>query len=246
MDVLLMMNASRLLRIVIRWGGVLLLCLLPLGSAALAAEACRVIDPELQRQYAGPCVEGLAQGNGVAVGAARYSGDFVAGRKHGNGLKVWANGDRYEGAFVADRKQGQGAYRWGAGSEWAGQRYVGAYVADRREGLGTYEWPDGRKLSGQWQADLPSPTLAAQMQTTIRMYAEQMVRVGIPGAKVCRSVPVGISEIDTIIAVVLAVEGDRIRVRIERPGKLGGELDGRTVKSGMELSDYVDRWMVCR
>ena len=238
--------ASHCWRVLSRCSGVLLLCVLPLGSAALAAEACRVIDPELQGQYTGPCVEGLAQGNGVAVGAARYTGDFVAGRKHGMGLKVWPNGDRYEGAFVADRKQGQGAYRWGAGSEWAGQRYVGAYVADRREGLGTYEWPDGRKLSGQWQADLPSPMLAAQMQTTIRVYAEQMVRVSIPGAKVCRSVLVGISEMDTITAVVLAAESNRIRVRIERPGRLGAELDGRVVKAGMELSDYVDRWMVCR
>jgi hypothetical protein len=35
-------------------------------------------------------------------------------------------------------------------------------------------------------------------------------------------------------------------VLIERPGRLGSELDGRMVKQGMELSDYVDRWMVCR
>lgn len=241
-----MMTASHCLRVLVRCCGVAVLCVLPLGAVADAAEACRVIDPELQGQYTGPCVNGLAQGHGVAAGTARYTGDFVAGRKHGMGLKVWPNGDRYEGAFVDDLKQGQGAYRWGAGSAWAGQRYVGAYVADRREGLGTYEWPDGRKLSGQWQADLPSPLLAAQMQTTIRVYAEQMVRVSIPGAKVCRSVPVGISEMDTITAIVLAAEGDRIRVRIERPGKLGGELDGRAVKAGMELSDYVDRWMVCR
>jgi hypothetical protein len=78
------------------------------------------------------------------------------------------------------------------------------------------------------------------------MYAEQMVRVSIPGATVCRNVPVGISEVDTIAGVVLAVEGNRIRVRIERPGRLGVELGGRTVKKGVELTDYVDRWMVCR
>ncbi|MEY4598993.1 MAG: hypothetical protein RLZZ445_1790, partial [Pseudomonadota bacterium] len=113
------------------------------------------------------------------------------------------------GDFVNDLRQGHGTYRWGAASEWAGQRYVGAYVADQRQGMGSYEWPDGRKLSGQWQADLPSPLLAAQMQTTIRIYAEQMVRVSIPGAKVCRNVPVGISEVDTIGAVVLAAEGNR-------------------------------------
>ena len=215
-------------------------------APAMAADACKVMDPELQGAYSGPCVEGLAQGKGAASGKARYTGDFVAGRKHGKGLKVWPNGDRYEGDFINDLRQGQGMYRWGAASEWAGQRYVGAYVADKREGLGSYEWPDGRKLSGQWQGDLPSPTLAAQMSTTIRLYAEQMVRVSIPGAAVCRNIPVGISEIDTVSAVVLSAEGNRIRVRIERPGRLGAELDGRMVKQGMELSDYVDRWMVCR
>ena len=230
------------------WGrrsliALLLACCAPV---VVAAEACKVIDPELQGQYSGPCVDGLAQGQGSAAGTARYTGDFVAGRKHGKGLKVWANGDRYEGDFVNDLRQGQGVYRWGATSEWAGQRYVGAYVADQRQGTGSYEWPDGRKLSGQWQADLPSPMLAAQMQTTIRMYAEQMVRVSIPGAKVCRNVPMGISEVDTISAVVLSTEGNRIRVRIEHPGRLGAELDGLAVKAGMELSDYVDRWMVCR
>jgi hypothetical protein len=216
------------------------------APVALAADACKVMDPELQGAYSGPCVGGLAQGSGAASGTARYTGDFVAGRKHGKGLKIWPNGDRYEGDFVNDQRQGQGTYRWGSASEWAGQRYVGAYVADKRDGLGSYEWPDGRKLSGQWQADLPSPMLAAQMQTTIRMYAEQMVRVSIPGATVCRNVPMGISEVDTITAVVLAAESNRIRVRIERPGRLGAELDGRVVKAGMELSDYVDRWMVCR
>jgi riboflavin synthase alpha subunit len=73
-----------------------------------------------------------------------------------------------------------------------------------------------------------------------------MMRVIIPRAKVCRNVPMGISEVDTITAVVLAAESNRIRVRIERPGRLGAELDGHVVKAGMELTDYVDRWMVCR
>lgn len=226
--------------------GVVALLLACCAPALLAAEACKVVDPELQGAYSGPCVDGWAQGSGTASGTARYTGEFVAGRKHGKGLKVWANGDRYEGDFVNDRRQGLGVYRWGAASEWAGQRYVGAYVSDQRQGTGTYEWPDGRKLSGQWQADLPSPLLAAQMQTTIRMYAEQMVRIGVPGATVCRNLPMGISEVDTVTAVVLAAESNRIRVRIERPGRLGAELDGRAVKAGMELSDYVDRWMVCR
>jgi hypothetical protein len=245
MDVSMM---KPLMDIVGMWGrrSVIALLLPCCTSAVMAAEACKVIDPELQGHYSGPCVNGLAQGQGSAAGTARYTGNFVAGRKHGKGLKVWANGDRYEGDFVNDLRQGQGVYRWGAASEWAGQRYVGAYVADRREGLGTYEWPDGRKLSGQWQADLPSPALSAQMPTTIRIYAEKMVHLRKPGAKVCRTVRIGISEDNTIEGVVLSVTNNRMDVRIEKVGKFGFNSDGNVLSQGQIVSGDFDHWQPCQ
>src|SRR5690606_15751370 len=97
-----------------------LFALLALGAAALtpheaAAQSCRVLDPELQEVYAGPCVNGLAEGFGHASGIAEYSGEFKAGMKHGRGTKRWKNGDRYEGTFVEDRKEGTGTYVWGRG-----------------------------------------------------------------------------------------------------------------------------------
>src|SRR5438094_227495 len=87
---------------------------------------CRVLDPELQTSYSGPCVNGLAEGQGVARGSATYEGEFKVGRKHGRGVKSWANGDRYEGGFADDHKHGQGTYTWGRGP-WAGERYEGNY-----------------------------------------------------------------------------------------------------------------------
>ena len=83
------------------------------------AQQCRVLDPELQAEYEGPCANGLAQGTGYARGRAEYRGEFGAGMKHGEGVKSWPNGDRYEGQFVADRKEGQGTYTYGRGP-WAG------------------------------------------------------------------------------------------------------------------------------
>lgn len=89
-----------------------------LFAAAFAAPAssdCRVLDPELQGAYAGPCKDGLAEGYGYAMGTAEYRGGFKAGMKSGEGVKTWPNGDRYEGGFADDCKRGYGKYVWGRG-----------------------------------------------------------------------------------------------------------------------------------
>ena len=98
-------------------------------ACAAHGQACRVLDPELQGTYAGPCVNGLAEGEGVATGTAEYRGGFQAGRKHGHGVKTWPNGDRYEGEFVADGKDGYGVYVWGQGP-WQGERRSATRLAD--------------------------------------------------------------------------------------------------------------------
>src|SRR6185436_11644783 len=94
--------------------------LLALVSPVLA-QNCKVLDPELQESYAGPCVDGLAEGKGI---------------------KSWPNGDRYEGEFAADHKDGFGTYQWGEGP-WKGERYEGSFAQDRRQGYGMYWWPGG-------------------------------------------------------------------------------------------------------
>ena len=65
--------------------------ILLLLATVAQAQTCRVLDPELQGTYAGPCVNGLAEGEGVARGQAEYRGGFQAGRKHGHGVKTWPN-----------------------------------------------------------------------------------------------------------------------------------------------------------
>jgi len=225
------------------------LCLLPqaLLQAAQPEGTCKVLDPALQGRYEGPCLNGLAHGLGEAAGAAaRYRGDFVAGRKHGQGVQTWANGDRYEGGFANDLREGIGEYVWGRGSEWAGQRYRGEFRADQRHGQGSYRWPDGRELSGRWQHDLPSPTLAAQMSGTINAYASQIARTSVPGARVCRSVPVGIGNSDVVGGIVRRAERDRLWIVIDRPGRVVGEIHGQPLKMGVEVVDSPEAWVICR
>jgi len=170
--------------------GLLLVCVAFFSADAHAA--CRVLDPELQGSYVGHCVNGLAEGMGIAKGSAEYVGEFKGGRKHGWGVKVWPSGDRYVGQFVDDAKQGMGLYVHGPGSPWAGDSYSGEWVADRRNGRGVYQWASGERYEGTWDNDRMTgpPTPMAIQRGRHQRAVERYVKK--PGIKVCREVSVGI------------------------------------------------------
>jgi hypothetical protein len=207
-------------------------------SAAAHAEQCRVIDRELQGSYSGPCVNGLAEGKGVAKGTASYEGDFKAGRKSGHGVKTWANGDRYEGDFVDDRKEGYGAYTWGRGP-WEGESYQGAYRADKRSGLGVYRWPSGDVYSGPWENDAFTGTPTGMMRARGTFEREAIAAVGKVGQKVCREVEVGIGGREWLRGEVTEVKGAQVGVRIDDPGEHG------RARKGEVMWDEATAWVPC-
>lgn len=211
-------------------------------ASAVRAENCRVIDPELQGSYSGPCVNGLAEGVGSASGTASYHGGFKAGLKDGHGVKSWPNGDRYEGGFVNDRKEGQGVYTWGRG-KWEGERYEGGYVADRRQGYGVYRWPTGDVYSGPWDKDAMTGPSTPMMLAHQKFLQEARAAVAKEGQKVCRAVRVGIARRDWVRGTVVAVEAgkERVGVRIDEPGKFpGGEA-----RAGEVVWDVTEAWTPC-
>jgi hypothetical protein len=215
----------------------------PLGASAQAA--CRVLDPELAAAYHGGCKNGLAEGYGEAKGAAEYRGGFHAGRKHGNGAKAWPSGDRYEGEFVADRKEGIGKYTWSLRGPSAGESYGGAYLNDRRHGHGVYEWPSGDRYAGEWANDaiagMPTPMMIARA----RAKTETLAAVARPGVRVCRALPVGIAVRDWIRGEVTAVDGERIAVRVDDPGRQPHAIDGRPLAKGMHIRSAAAEWTPC-
>jgi hypothetical protein len=216
----------------------ILLVVLFMLPISVKSQTCKVFDPELQDSYSGPCVNGLAEGEGRASGVAEYVGGFKAGRKTGFGVKTWPNGDRYEGEFVADFREGYGSYVFGRGA-WQGERYDGEYVADRRHGYGIYWWPSGDVYSGPWQADVPIGPRTEMMHARAKHDAELRAAVAKNGQKVCREVPVGIGGREWVRGVVVEVEGGHVGVRIDDPGKQGNFPRGEV------MWDLAQSWTPC-
>jgi hypothetical protein len=197
-------------------------------SFSVNAQTCKVLDPELQASYSGPCVDGLAEGFGRASGAAEYVG----------GVKTWPQGDRYEGEFVADHREGYGSYTWGGGA-WQGERYDGEYVADRRQGYGIYWWPSGDMYAGPWEADAPTGPGTEMMHARAKHAAEVLAAVAKEGQRVCREMPVGIGGREWVRGVVVGIEGEHVGVRIDDPGKQGNFPRGDVVW------DLAQAWTPC-
>lgn len=226
----------------------LLVLFLAIGVSATLAQppACKVSDPELRGTYSGGCVDGLAEGTGVASGTARYEGGFKAGRKHGRGVKTWPTGDRYEGGFKDDRKDGQGTYTWGAGTPWSGETYSGSYRDDRRDGVGTYSWPDGERYTGMWRADAVEGIPTARMLARAQDQRVRLAAVGKPGLMVCRRIPVGSVVQDWVRGTVQTVDREEIEVRIVDPGQFEHRIQGVTASQGVALRDWALMWTPCR
>ena len=209
------------------------------------ASACRVLDPELQGSYTGPCVNGLAEGEGTATGIATYRGHFKAGMKDGHGVKTWPNGDRYEGSFVDDEKQGEGTYTWGRG-RWQGDRYRGEYENDKRNGYGVYHYANGDVYKGQWKDDVPIGAPTPMMLAQRRFREESRKAVAKVGQKVCRPMRVGIGRREWIRGHVVALSGDKVAVRIDDPGHYGETISGIELTKGLVIWNEPYGWTPCR
>lgn len=227
-------------------------CLFVMGTltqqshAQLAAKACKVDDPELQGTYRGSCANGVADGMGEAWGIAYYRGEFKAGRKHGKGVKIWPDtGDRYEGLFAEDRKEGMGTYTWGSATMWANERYSGEYLGDQRHGKGVYTWPSGERYDGPWISDQPTGVLTPTMRARVNAYVSATAASSRPGIRVCQERTVGIGVRESIKGTVTTASGENITVRIDDPGQLGHQLQGRTVARGETFSEPPYRWKPC-
>ena len=77
----------------------------------------------------------------------KYEGDWINGKKCGNGTETWADGSVYEGTFESDQRHGRGIFRSGP----KGDIYEGEWSRNHRHGLGIQTFSDGSKYRGEWR-----------------------------------------------------------------------------------------------
>jgi len=111
-------------------------------------------QPQVTVTWTGRCVNGKAEGNGTLIWRYyldgrwqedRYVGDRLAGKAHGRGSYVSADGDRYEGDWRAGQPHGIGSY---VGAN--GVRYEGEWAGNKPHGYGTFTATDGDVYAGNW------------------------------------------------------------------------------------------------
>ena len=122
---------------------------------------------------------------------------------------------------------------------------VDAYLNDLRHGYGVYEWPSGDRYAGPWAQDAISGNPTPMMIARARAKTEALAAVAKPGVKVCRALLVGIAVRDWIRAEVIAVDADRIAVRIDDPGRQPHVIDNQPLVKGMTLWSEVANWIPC-
>lgn len=213
------------------------------SEAAASQPLCRVLDAELQQAYEGGCVNGLAQGQGFAKGAdgVSYQGEFQAGRKSGYGVQLYANGDAYAGDWRDDMRHGQGVYEFGEGSPWRGDKYVGQWANGQRQGRGAFlPYPSGEPFYADWEQGVPTTLASPTLIRRKRAYEALAPVLGQVGKQVCSITTDGASPQRIAHGQVVAVQGERIQVRVDAPDVLR--------HSTLVLNprwDLMTDWMIC-
>lgn len=131
-------------------------------------------DQGLSVRWTGPCVDGKAQGRGIAQWSiagqpagysegtyraglldgraivvhklgARAEGDYANGKLNGRCILVQRDGARFDGQCADDRKNG-----FGKVSLADGGHYEGEFRDDQATGHGVFLWRDGRVYDGEF------------------------------------------------------------------------------------------------
>ncbi|CAG9331540.1 unnamed protein product [Blepharisma stoltei] len=76
----------------------------------------------------------------------KYNGDYVNGKRHGNGEIIYSNGDKYKGKWINDKKEGYGKYLY----KDIGITYKGDWHMNNRHGNGKMKFSNGDVLQGSW------------------------------------------------------------------------------------------------
>lgn len=100
--------------------------------------------------YQGEYAHGVKEGTGLLelAGGDIIQGKFVNGLLEGEGIQYqYADGKTFFGDYIANRKHGNGVFMYEDGT-----RFEGNYEFDLRHGQGALMFSDERSLKGNWKA----------------------------------------------------------------------------------------------
>ena len=106
-------------------------------------------------RYEGEVQNGNPHGSGRILYASDdpvrlgYDGNWVNGKKHGQGVMYWRNFDRYEGNWKDDLEDGEGIC-----TNVNGNKYEGQWKNGVEDGEGTFYYGNGDKYVGSWKNGL--------------------------------------------------------------------------------------------
>lgn len=104
-------------------------------------------------RYEGNWIAGKRNGQGTYnfSDGESYLGEWRKNKRHGKGKYDFMNGDTYDGSWVNDRMEGQGIYIYGSKSKWNGDKYVGEWLHNKWNGSGEYFYTNGDIYVGQFR-----------------------------------------------------------------------------------------------
>jgi hypothetical protein len=101
-------------------------------------------------KYVGEWLNDKIHGQGAFTfpSGNKYLGEFKDGDFNGQGTFIWADGGKYVGEWQNDKKNGQGTHTYADGA-----KYVGEWQNNEYHGQGTFTYPDGKKVVGNFEND---------------------------------------------------------------------------------------------
>ncbi|PFX21648.1 Guanine exchange factor for Rac 30 [Stylophora pistillata] len=91
-----------------------------------------------------------------------FCGNFVSGKRTGEGILSWPNQARYQGNWEDDDRNG-----WGELTYNSGDKYKGEWLDDKQHGHGVMEYTNGDIYRGQWyEGDMHGQVMFIQNITT--------------------------------------------------------------------------------
>ena len=109
---------------------------------------------------------------GTEIKNNRYEGNYINGKKHGNGRFFWANGSCYKGQFSFDYLHGEGEYIW-----YDGRKYKGDWKNNEMHGHGTFSWPNNNFYEGSYRHDKKQGFGAFVKNEWVKEEGEEVLRV---------------------------------------------------------------------